>query len=155
MAGCADDEGLAPHFRHLGRPGGLLAAWLGGEVGELADLVGFHLCAGVAPFAFAVQEPGDDLLRACGRCRWRSVMTVLRCRLSGMPPNRAASGFLPGRSSRASKQVRGPCAVTITALYLRAVSATVERCFAASVLSMDSSAARRSRCSRKTFPASR
>src|SRR6266702_2209589 len=41
MAGCADDEGLAPHFRHQGRPGGLLAACLR-EVGELADLVGSH-----------------------------------------------------------------------------------------------------------------
>jgi hypothetical protein len=56
-----------------------------------------------------------------GGAGWRSVMTVLRCRLSGMPPNRAASGFLPGRSSRASKQVRGPCAVAMTALCLRAV----------------------------------
>src|SRR6516162_10827419 len=68
VAGCADDEGLAPHFGHQGCPGGLLAAWLAGEVGELAGLVGFHRGAGVAPFAFAVQEPGDDLLRARGRC---------------------------------------------------------------------------------------
>jgi hypothetical protein len=63
-------------------------------------------------------------LGRAGGVGWRSLMTVLRCRLSGMPPNRAVSGFLPGRSSRASKQVRGPCEVTITAPYLRAVFAT-------------------------------
>src|SRR3984957_19167557 len=71
VAGCADDEGLAPHFRHQGRPGGLLAAWPY-QVGELSDLVAFHRGPGVAPFAFAVQEPGDDLPRARGRC-WLAV----------------------------------------------------------------------------------
>ena len=82
-------------------------------------------------------------------------MTARLCRLSGMPPNRATSGFLPGRSVRASKQVRGPCGVMIVALYLRAILVTVERCLAASVLSREASAAHRSRCSRETFPASR
>ncbi|HEV3294657.1 MAG TPA: ATP-binding protein, partial [Streptosporangiaceae bacterium] len=32
VAACADDEGLAPHSGHQGGPGGLLAAWLAGEV---------------------------------------------------------------------------------------------------------------------------
>ena len=45
--------------------------------------------------------------------------------------------------------------VTVTALYLRAIFDTVERCLAASVLSREVSAAHRSRCSRDTFPASR
>jgi len=72
-----------------------------------------------------------------------------------MPPNRATSGFLPGRSVRASKQVRDPCVVTMMALYLRAIFVTVERCLAASVLSIEVSDAQRSRCSAETFPASR
>jgi hypothetical protein len=80
-------------------------------------------------------------LGRAGGAGWRSVMTAFLCRLSGMPPNRAVSGFLPGRSCRASKQVRGPCGVAIVVLCLRAVLATVVRCFAASVLSMDVSAA--------------
>ena len=41
-------------------------------------------------------------LRRMGGAGRRSSMTALRCRLSGMPPNRAISGFLPGRSLRAS-----------------------------------------------------
>ena len=43
------------------------AAWLWCEVGELADLAGFHLGPFAAPFAFAVEEPGDDLLRVWRR----------------------------------------------------------------------------------------
>jgi hypothetical protein len=31
-----------------------------------------------------------------------------------MPPNRATSGFLPGRSVRASKHTRGPRGVAVT-----------------------------------------
>jgi hypothetical protein len=50
-------------------------------------------------------------LRLVAGAGWRSVRTALRCRLSGMPPNLATSGFLPARSVVASKQVRGPCGV--------------------------------------------
>ena len=46
--------------------GGWLLPWPG-EVGQLADLVGFHLGPLAAPFAFAPQEPGDQLLAANGR----------------------------------------------------------------------------------------
>jgi hypothetical protein len=38
----------------------------------------------------------------------RSVMTTFSCRLSGLPPNLATRSLLPSRSTRASKQRRGP-----------------------------------------------
>ena len=37
----ADDEGLAPHSRHEGRPRGLARSWPA-EVGERGDLVDCH-----------------------------------------------------------------------------------------------------------------
>ena len=82
-------------------------------------------------------------------------MTAFFCRLSGIPPNLATSGFLPALSTVAWKQVRGPCSVAIVALYLRAIFVTDDSCFAASVLSMEVSAAHRSRFSLQTSPASR
>ena len=68
----------------------------------------------------------SSLRRAAG-AGWRSVRTALFCRFRGMPPNLATSGFLPARSTVASKQVRGPCGVAILAWYLRAIFVTVER----------------------------
>src|SRR5688572_9927371 len=75
------------------------------------------------------------------------------CRLSGMPPNRAISGFLLSRTMLASKHTRGPCGVAILALCLAAIFDTVERCLLARVLSIDVSMTQRSRCSRCTSPA--
>ena len=46
----------------------------------------------------------------------RSVRTASFCRRSGMPPNRATSGFLPLRSILASRHLRGPYGVSIAAL---------------------------------------
>ena len=54
-------------------------------------------------------------LRRVGRSARRSVMTAFLCRFSGMPPNLVTSGFLPGRSTVAWKQTRGPCAVVMVA----------------------------------------
>ena len=82
-------------------------------------------------------------------------MTAFFCRFSGMPPNLVTSGFLPGCSTVAWKQTRGPCGVVMVARCLRAIAVTVERCLAASVLSSEVSAAQRSRFSRKTSLASR
>jgi hypothetical protein len=82
-------------------------------------------------------------------------MAAFFCRFSGIPPNLVTSGFLPGRSTVAWKQTRGPCGVAMVARCLRAIAVTVERCLAASVLSSEVSAAQRSRFSRKTSLASR
>ena len=78
----------------------------------------------------------------------RSVRTAVFCRRSGMPPNRATSGFLPARSTVASKHRRGPWGVTMVVLCLSAIFVTVERCFAASVLSMEVFMTHSSRSSR-------
>ena len=83
------------------------------------------------------------------------MRTAFLCRFSGMPPNLATSGFLPARSTLAWKQVRGPCGVSILALYLRAIFETVEPCLAASVLSMQVDATHSSRFSLQTSLASR
>jgi hypothetical protein len=73
MAGCADDERLAPHARHqagplrLGRSGRA-------EVGQLADLVRLHPVALLAPLAPAAKEPGDQFLAAGGGRGRRAVV---------------------------------------------------------------------------------
>src|SRR3954467_2117111 len=67
----------------------------------------------------------------------RSVRTASFCRLSGMPPNRATSGFLPLRSTLASTHLRGPCGVSMVVLYLRAIVDTDARYLLASVLSSE------------------
>ena len=70
-------------------------------------------------------------------------------RRSGMPPNRATSGFLlPLRATVASKQVRGPCGVSMVALKMRPIFAAVEPCLPARVLSMELSMTQRRRLSR-------
>ena len=57
----ADDQGLAPHFRHEGCPRGL--AWPGrAELAERGDLVDGHCGAVLAQFAPPLAEPGDQLL---------------------------------------------------------------------------------------------
>ena len=81
-------------------------------------------------------------------------MTALFCRCSGIPPNLAISGFLPGRSVTASKQFRFPCGVSTVDWYLRAMRETRERCLAASVFSMEVFAAHSSRFSFHTSLAS-
>jgi hypothetical protein len=43
------------------------------------------------------------------------VTAAVFCRFSGIPPNRATSGFLPARSTLASTHVLGPCGVSILA----------------------------------------
>ena len=60
-------------------------------------------------------------LRRVGRSGRRSVMTAFFCRFSGMPPNLVTSGFLPGRSTVAWKQTRGPCGVVMVVRCLRRV----------------------------------
>jgi hypothetical protein len=71
-------------------------------------------------------------------------MAAFFCRLRGIPSTLVTSGFLPGRSTVAWKQTRGPCGVVMVARRLRAIAVTVERCLAASVLSSEVSAAQRS-----------
>src|SRR5437667_11117422 len=65
MARRADDERLAPYFRHEGCPRGL--SWFRfPEVGEPGDLVDCHCGAGLAQFAFSLETPGDQLLVRAG-----------------------------------------------------------------------------------------
>ena len=78
----------------------------------------------------------------------RSAMTASRCRRSGIPPNRATSGFLPLRSTLASKHLRGPYGVSMVAAYLRAIFDTDERCLLARVFSIEVSMTQSSRESR-------
>jgi hypothetical protein len=54
-----------------------------------------------------------------------------------MPPNRATSGFLPLRSTLASRHLRGPCGVSTVVLYFRAIFDTDERCLFARVFSSE------------------
>src|SRR5579862_6509797 len=72
MAGRADNERLAPHFRHQGGPGGLCWPRFP-EVGEFADLVGLHCGPLMAPFTFAFKEPDDQFFGADGWC-WLAVV---------------------------------------------------------------------------------
>src|ERR1019366_2314545 len=96
----------------------------------------------------------SSLGRVTGAGR-RSLRTAFCCLLRGMPPNVATCGFLPGRSTLASKHLRGPCGVRMVVLYLRAIFDTVESCLAASVLSIEVLAAHSSRFSLQTSPARR
>jgi hypothetical protein len=58
----------------------------------------------------------------------------VRARRSGIPPKRATSGFLPlSRSTVTCRHLRGSAGVSTTALYLRAIMLTVERCLPVSV----------------------
>ena len=59
------------------------------------------------------------------------------------------------RSMLCWKQVRGPCGVSMVALYLRAIFVTVESCLPASVFSIEVSMTQRSLLNRQTSPASR
>ncbi len=67
----------------------------------------------------------------------RSSRTAFFCLFSGMPPNLATSSLPSARSTVASKHARGPCGVWQMTPYFRAIFVTDERCFAASVLSME------------------
>jgi len=66
VAGGADDEGLAPDFRHEGGPSGLSRSRLP-ELVEAGDLVDCHRGAGLAELAFPSLEPSDQLLAGVGR----------------------------------------------------------------------------------------
>src|SRR5689334_25398099 len=61
MARRADDERLAPHFRHEGGPRGLAWSW-SPEFLEAGDLVDCHRGAGIAELAFPFTEPSYQLL---------------------------------------------------------------------------------------------
>src|SRR5436190_19689143 len=65
VAGLADDECLAPLFRHEGGPRGLARSRLPERL-EAGDLVDCHRGAGLAEFAFPLAEPGDQLLAGVG-----------------------------------------------------------------------------------------
>ncbi|MEN3263935.1 MAG: hypothetical protein V7646_829 [Pseudonocardia sp.] len=86
---------------------------------------------------FARSRVTSSLWRTMPGTGTRSEMTVSRRLLSGMPPNRATSGYLPLRSTLASRHLRSPCGVSMVALYLRAIFDTDERCLFASVLSSE------------------
>ena len=66
VAGDADHEGLSAHPGHELRPPGLRPS-CPCEVGELADLVDFHVGQRVAPLAAPCPEPLSQLLAAGGR----------------------------------------------------------------------------------------
>src|SRR5215472_609160 len=87
--------------------------------------------------------------------RW-SVRTAVRTRLSGIPPKRATSGFLPrSRSTVTWKTLRGPVGDSILVLYFRAILLTVLRCFPASVFSIEVSITHWRRLRRNTSWAKR
>ena len=157
MAGRADHEGLAPHRGHAVCPRRLWSPRLG-EVGELADLVCLYLGPMFADLAPVGPEPFDQLVAsaAAGDRGWLAIgEDRVFCRFNGIPPNRVTSGFLPCRSTVASMQVRGPCGVLMTALCVRAIFVTVERCLAANVLSIEVCMTQCNRWSLQTSPASR
>ena len=61
MARRADDERLAPHFRHEGCPRRLLRSRFP-EFSEAGNLVDCHRGAGLAEFAFPLAEPREQFL---------------------------------------------------------------------------------------------
>jgi hypothetical protein len=65
MARCADDERLAPHFRHESGLRGLARSRFP-ELLESGDLVDCHRGSGLAQFAPLFAEPVDQLLVWCG-----------------------------------------------------------------------------------------
>ena len=85
----------------------------------------------------------------------RSIRIAFFCRRSGMPPNCATSGFLPVLWTLTWKHRRRPYGVTTVVRYVRAIAVTVERCLAASVLSIEVNMTQCSRFSRHTSPASK
>ena len=156
MAGGADHKGLASPFDHDAVPRGL--GWSGScKVGELADVMNDHLAGLLAELAPAPQEPGDQLGARVGDPFREAVVDDRRLLpLSGIPPNRATSGFLCApRPTLTSKHLRSPYGVSTLALCLAAIFDTVERCLLANVFSIEVSMTQRSRCSVRTFPASR
>src|SRR5487761_1672991 len=66
MAGLADDERLAPLFRHEDCPRGLARSRLPERL-EAGDLVDCHRGPGLAELAFPLAEPGYQLLAGVGR----------------------------------------------------------------------------------------
>ena len=72
VAGGADDEGLAPDFRHEGGPRGLSRSRLP-ELVEAGDLVDCHRGAGLAELAYPFAEPSDQLLAGIGNPGGRGV----------------------------------------------------------------------------------
>ena len=72
MAVGADDEGLSALSCHEFGPWRL---WLPGfaEVGELGDVVGFHLAGALAHLASSCLEPLDELCAADDARRWLTV----------------------------------------------------------------------------------
>jgi hypothetical protein len=65
-------------------------------------------------------------------------MTAFFCHLSGIPPNVATTGFLPGpRLMLTWMHLRGPSGVPTAALYFRAIFDMVERCLFARESSSD------------------
>jgi hypothetical protein len=114
VAGAADHEGFPAHPGHEVCPPGLRPS-CPGEVGELADLVDFHVGPLVAVLAPPCAEPLDQLFATGGRVGKAVGDDRLLCCFNGMPPNRTTSGFLPSRVRLAWKQVRGPCGVVIVA----------------------------------------
>jgi hypothetical protein len=117
----ADHQGLAPPVGHgLGPTGGL--KWPGScEVGELPDVMDFHLARLLAILADIREEPCHEfLVRVVDPDRLAVGDRRRFCRWSGVSPNRATSGCLPSRP----------------------------RCLPAKVLSMEVSRTQRSRCSR-------
>ena len=152
MAATADHEGLAPPLGHEIHPcRSLTAAWLV-EVGELADMVHLTMHLGVTDLAALGEGRWISSLRwVLAMTGETSVRTAVRCRLSGIPPKRATSGFLPpSRSTVTCRHARGPSGVSIVALYVRAIFMTGERCLLASVFSREVSMTQWSLPRRKT-----
>ena len=108
MAGSADHEGLPAHPGHELRPPGLRPSW----PARSASLRTWWISTAVRVSHHSHRRARSRVissLRRVGRSGRRSVMTAFFCRFSGMPPNLVTSGFLPGRSTVAWKQTRGPC----------------------------------------------
>ena len=86
MARGADDECLAPHFRHEGRPRGPIRSFLA-EVGEFGDLVDVYCRPELAQLALPHPEPNDQLFprgpdrdrRACYRTKLRQAIASPCC----------------------------------------------------------------------------
>lgn len=84
-----------------------------GRVGEASDVVHRDTVVGFADLAAARQEPGGQHFVADGARHQAAVLATSLLRRSGIPPNRATSGFLPLRSILASKHLCGPCTVAV------------------------------------------
>src|SRR5712692_8875447 len=80
----------------------------------------------------------SSLLDGGFRVAGRSCIWVFRSRLSGIPPNRAISGFLPSLSTVISRHFRGPWGSLTVFWYLARIRATLVLCLFARVLSNES-----------------